>query len=70
MKDDQYWFKQWKKICEAVLNPDGLDSDERPFCRDCADNDGDCPIDNLPCDPTDRIIKLFERSKAPNRGNG
>jgi hypothetical protein len=26
----------------------------RPLCRDCADNDGTCPDDGLPCDPKAR----------------
>lgn len=60
-KEINKWFKDWKKICDAVLNPDGLDSDERPFCRDCADENGICPTDNLPCDSTDRIISTIQQ---------
>ena len=26
----------------------------RPLCRDCADNDGTCPNDGLPCNPKER----------------
>lgn len=29
----------------------GPDEESGPFCRDCADSDGTCPTDGMPCDP-------------------
>ncbi len=29
----------------------------RPLCRDCADHDGTCPNDGLPCDPRAPLTK-------------
>lgn len=52
------WYPEWRKIVDAVLEPS-----KHPICRDCADGDGTCDIDNLPCDPTDRVIEVFRRLK-------
>lgn len=37
-----------------------LDGGPKPRCRDCADHDGNCPSDKLPCDPQKRALKQIE----------
>jgi hypothetical protein len=37
-----------------------LDGGPRPRCRDCADYNGRCPSDNLPCEPQDRALEQIE----------
>ncbi len=34
-----------------------LDGGPKPRCRDCADYNGRCPSDNLPCEPQDRALE-------------
>lgn len=34
-----------------------LDGGPKPRCRDCADYNGKCPSDNLPCEPQDRALE-------------
>lgn len=46
------WQAEWHRLIEAIV-PRG------PMCRDCADNNGRCPTDDLPCDPTERALELL-----------
>jgi hypothetical protein len=55
-KTDSY-HQQWYKIIHSIIPPG-------PFCRDCADGNGTCDSDGLPCEPTDRAIEIFNRLKA------
>lgn len=48
------WHASWKLLIDAIVPPG-------PLCRDCADENGVCPTDKLPCDPTDRAIELVRR---------
>ena len=44
---------KYQELLNAIIPPS-------PFCRDCADNDGTCPSDGLPCDPHDRALLLLK----------
>lgn len=51
-------FGDLKQLWEA------LEGGPKPRCRDCADSDGNCPSDGLPCEPHDRALERIKRLRA------
>lgn len=43
---------------------EALDGGPSPMCRDCADGNGTCENDGLPCDPHQRSIEQIRRLRA------
>lgn len=59
-KTRKKWYDNWRKILDAVPNTSA-------GCRDCADENGTCPISKLPCDPTDAVITQFNKLQEQNQ---
>jgi hypothetical protein len=45
--------------------PPSANSDDEPFCRDCADENGICPSDGLPCNRYDQAEEKTAKALAP-----
>jgi hypothetical protein len=51
-------LKTWQNLRALWL---ALDDGPKPRCRDCADFDGRCQGDGLPCDPQERALEQITR---------
>lgn len=54
-------LKTWKDLQALWL---ALDGGPRPRCRDCADFDGRCQGNGLPCDPQERALEQIKQLRA------
>lgn len=54
--------RQWHKDVQELWT--ALEGGPTPRCRDCADSDGTCLADKMPCNPQERALERIKRLRV------